>query len=223
MTLTPESVALWLKEHPDFFETRSALLADIQLPHPHGTHAVSLAERQLLALREKNRALEARLAELIGYAETNDSTSAKVHRLALALIRANSLSAVLEAVRTLLQEDFTVPGMAVRLWGLPQDRERPEFSAASDALRDFVAELAAPHCSHEAVLESAQWIGPEVDHPQSFALVPLRDTETFGAVLMASNDRQRFYPDMGTFYLTRIGELVSAALRVHASPADHGD
>ncbi|MDE2212558.1 MAG: DUF484 family protein [Betaproteobacteria bacterium] len=223
MTLTPESVALWLKEHPDFFETRSALLADIQLPHPHGTHAVSLAERQLLALREKNRALEARLAELIGYAETNDGTSAKVHRLALALIRAGSLSAVLEAVRTLLQEDFTVPGMAVRLWGLPQDRERPEFSAASDALRDFVAELAAPHCSHEAVLESAQWIGPEVDHPQSFALVPLRDTETFGAVLMASNDRQRFYPDMGTFYLTRIGELVSAALRVHASPADHGD
>ncbi|MBU6505700.1 MAG: DUF484 family protein, partial [Betaproteobacteria bacterium] len=181
MTLTPESVAQWLKEHPDFFETRSALLADIQLPHPHGTHAVSLAERQLLALREKNRALEARLAELIGYAETNDGTSAKVHRLALALIRAGSLSAVLEAVRTLLQEDFTVPGMAVRLWGLPQDRERPEFSAASDALRDFVAELAAPHCSHEAVLESAQWIGPEVDHPQSFALVPLRDTETFGA------------------------------------------
>ena len=223
MTLTPESVALWLKEHPDFFETQSALLTEIQLPHPHGTHAVSLAERQMLALRDKNRALEARLGELIGYAETNDSTSAKVHRLALGLIRAQTLSAVLDLVRTLLQEDFAVPGMAMRLWGLPQDRDRPEFFAVSESLRDFVVDLDAPHCSHEAVPDSTLWLDAQAPAPQSFALLPLRDTETFGAILLASPDRKRFYPDMGTFYLTRIGELVSAALRAHARKADDGD
>lgn len=223
MTLNSESVARWLKEHPDFFETHNALLADLQLPHPHGTHTISLAERQLLALREKNHLLEARLEELIGYAETNDGTSAKVHRLALALARATTLLAVLDAVRHLLQEDFSVPGTAIRLWGLPQDRERPEFSPASDALREFVNALAAPHCSHEAVLDSGQWIAGLAPAPQSFALLPLRDTETFGAVLLASPDRQRFYPDMGTFYLTRIGELVSAALRAHARKPDDAD
>ncbi len=222
MTMTPESVAQWLKEHPDFFESHSALLTELQLPHPHGTHAVSLAERQLMALRDKNRALETRLGELIGYAETNDSTSAKVHRLALALIRAPSLSSVLEAVRRLLQEDFAVPGMAVRLWGLPQDRDRPEFSAVNDSLRDVVADLAEPRCGHDAVPECAHWIRSDLPL-QSFALLPLRDTDTFGAILLGSPDPHRFYPDMGTFYLTRIADMVSAALRAHARTPDDAD
>ena len=43
--------------------------------------------------------------------------------------------------------------------------------------------------------------------------MPLRrDEQTFGMLAMGSEDPERFYPEMGTLYVTRIGEMVSAAL-----------
>jgi uncharacterized protein YigA (DUF484 family) len=49
---------------------------------------------------------------------------------------------------------------------------------------------------------------------KSFAYVPLRGQDgLLGVLAMASEDAQRFYPEMGTLYLARIGELVAAALR----------
>ncbi|MHB8352930.1 MAG: DUF484 family protein [Burkholderiales bacterium] len=213
MTLNSDSVATWLKQHPEFFESHSALLADINLPHPHGTHAVSLSERQLQAMRDKNRALETRLNELIGYAGANDNTSGKVHRLALGLIGASSLSAVLDIVQHQLRDDFAVPHSAIRLWGLAQNDERVEFAPVQSELREFVSHMETPHCGHHAVYETNRWFEDVAPGLRSFAMMPLRDSITFGVLLLASPDENRFYPDMGTFYLNRIADLVGAALR----------
>ena len=213
MNLDSDAVAAWLKQHPEFFEAHSALLADINLPHPHGTHAVSLSERQLQAMRDKNRALEARLGELIGYAGANDTTSGKVHRLAVSLLGARTLPAVLDIVQQQLKEDFAVPHGAIRLWGLAAEEGRPEFAPVQAELREFVSHMEAPHCGHHAVYETSRWFEDEAPNLRSFAMMPLRDSVTFGVLLLASPDENRFYPDMGTFYLTRIAELVGAALR----------
>ena len=213
MILDPDSVATWLKQHPEFFESHSALLADINLPHPHGTHAVSLSERQLQAMRDKNRALEARMNELIGYAGANDNTSGKVHRLAVSLIGAHSLPAVLDVVQHHLKDDFAIPHSAIRLWGLTQEEERIEFAPVQGELREFVSHMETPHCGHHAVYETSRWFEDAAPSLRSFAMMPLRDSITFGALLLASPDENRFYPDMGTFYLNRIAELVGAALR----------
>jgi len=213
MTLDSDSVATWLKQHPEFFESHSALLADINLPHPHGTHAVSLSERQLQAMRDKNRALEARMNELIGYAGANDNTSGKVHRLAVSLIGARSLPAVLDVVQHQLKDDFAVPYSVIRLWGLTQEEERVEFAPVQSELREFVSHMETPHCGHHAVYETSRWFEDAAPSLRSFAMMPLRDSITFGVLLLASPDENRFYPDMGTFYLNRIAELVGAALR----------
>ena len=50
-----EDVAQYLQDHPQFFEEHLDLLAQISLPHPHGGRTISLSERQLVALREKNK------------------------------------------------------------------------------------------------------------------------------------------------------------------------
>jgi uncharacterized protein YigA (DUF484 family) len=57
------------------------------------------------------------------------------------------------------------------------------------------------------------WFGERGSHVRSLALVSLRrGTETFGLMALGSEEPQRFYPEMGTLYLERIGEVAAAAL-----------
>ena len=55
------AVAEFLKQNPSFFEDYADVVAQIFVPHPHGGHAIPIAERQIVALREKNHELEARV------------------------------------------------------------------------------------------------------------------------------------------------------------------
>ena len=86
--VNPEQVAAYLQEHPEFFELHSDMMANLFIPHPHGGRAIPISERQVLTLRDKNKLLETKLAELIRFGEQNDSISEKLHRLTVALLAA---------------------------------------------------------------------------------------------------------------------------------------
>src|SRR5688572_22654237 len=96
--MTPDAVATYLQDHPDFFERYADTLADIYIPHPHGGRAISISERQILTLRERVKHLESKLREVIQYGEENDAIGEKVHRLAVALISARDLPTLWGAV-----------------------------------------------------------------------------------------------------------------------------
>jgi uncharacterized protein YigA (DUF484 family) len=66
-----EEVAQYLQSNPQFFEEHIETLTQINLPHPHGGRTISLSERQLLALREKNKELEKKLSEMLVFAQDN--------------------------------------------------------------------------------------------------------------------------------------------------------
>ena len=76
-----DRIAEHLVAHPDFFERNASVLARLRLPHQRGSAAVSLVERQVLVLREKNTNLELRLHELIENGRTNDLTTERMHKL----------------------------------------------------------------------------------------------------------------------------------------------
>jgi uncharacterized protein YigA (DUF484 family) len=209
--LTSEDVADWLEANPLFFEEHAELLSRIHVPHPHGGSAIPLSDRQVVALREKARALEAKLAELIQFGEENDLISEKVHRLAVALLSARTLATALHELYYNLREDFAIPHAALRLWRGAGDRA--EFAPVSAELHDFAARLEAPFCGPNANFEAAGWFGDAAPHLRSVAFMPLRELdETFGLLAFAAEDGARFYPEMGTLYLKRIGEMVSGML-----------
>jgi uncharacterized protein YigA (DUF484 family) len=210
--MKPEEVAGYLKEHPEFFEHYADLLAEIYIPHPHGGRAISISERQILTLREKGRQLEAKLREVIQFGEENDAISEKVHRLSLDLIGASDLRSVLAAVYFNLREAFAVPHVALRIWGGDGERDLPEFAPVNEATRAFAASLSQPYCSGQAAAGTAALFGESAPHLRSFSFVPLRERDTFGLLGLASEDPQRFYPEMGTLYLKRMGELIGAAI-----------
>jgi len=208
-----DEVARFLQDNPRFFEDYAELLAHIYIPHPHGGRAVSITERQILTLRDKSRQLEAKLGELIRYGEENDAIGEKVHRLASALIAAHDLSAVLREMYSHLIEDFAVPHVALRVWGNVLPRDGVEFTPVSESSRLFVQGLRHPYCGSATGIEAANWFGDVSPHVRSIAVVPLlRDAENIGALALGSEDTQRFYAEMGTLYLNRIGDLISVAL-----------
>jgi uncharacterized protein YigA (DUF484 family) len=68
---------------------------------------------------------------------------------------------------------------------------------------------------------AAEVFGEAAPLLKSFSMVPLRSADTFGVLALASEDAQRFYPEMGTLYLKRIGEMVATALsRIRLSEGD---
>jgi len=209
--LRAEEVAQYLEHHPEFFVHHAQLLMQIQVPHPHGAGAISLSERQVLSLRDKNKALEAKLGELIRYGEENDDISQRVHRLAVAMMRAASLQEIFDGVYRSIRDDFAIGHAGVRLWR--GNGVLPEFGATSAELQRFASELPRPFCGPNENSEAVAWFGSGGADVRSVAFIPLRDeAAVFGMLALGSDDAGRFYSQMGTLYLQRIGELTSAAL-----------
>lgn len=215
MKIEAEDVVRYLKDQPDFFEQHISVLLDLKLPNLHDEKAISLSEYQVAALREKNALLESKLRELIKFGEENDALGDRVHRFSLALLMAANLDTLLQAIYFNLREDFAVPHVVLRVWRGNGHTDLPEFAPVSAATREFAASLSGPYCSNHAMVDTATLFGEAAPHLRSFSYVPLRSGEAFGLLALASEDPQRFYPEMGTVYLKRLGEMAAAALVRH--------
>lgn len=214
--MTSEQVADFLRDNPHFFEHNAEILLNLQVPHPHGGRAISISERQLIATREKVKMLETKLAELIQFGEENDSLSEKVQRLTLKLIACDGMDSLIDTLYLELLDNFNVPHVAVRLWRVAAPAHAlPEFTEMPQELRQFIDAMTAPYCGHHPVYETHLWFGEHAPHLKSYAMVPLKKEKSFGVLLMASESSERFYPEMGTLYLRRIGEVFAACLARH--------
>lgn len=209
-----EEVAKYLLDNPQFFEEHADLVSRLVIPHPHGGRTISITERQMLSLRDRNKQLEGKMDELLQFGEENDSISEKMHRLAVAMIAAGSFPAVIHTLNFHLRDDFQVPHVALRLWDHPDDNdELPEFADVSKDLQVFAETLNQPYCGSTSGFETSSWFGDASKHVRSQALIPMRTGGgTIGLIALGSEDVERFYAGMGTLYLERLGEMASAAL-----------
>ena len=205
-------VAQFLRSNPQFFDQHPQLLESIVVPHPHGGRAIPLTERQIVSLREKVRLLEARLGEFVRFGEDNDAIGEKVHRLSLALLGAKDFASTAHALYFHLREDFAVPHVALRVWNKSLLEGTVEGSPVDAELRDKAETMGAPQCGPAAGSPFLPWFREAQEHIRSVALVPLGQTRTIGLLALGSEDPQRFFAEMGTLYLRRIGELTAGAL-----------
>src|SRR6202165_4348593 len=210
--MNAEDIARFLRSHPQFFDEHPELLESILVPHPYGGPAIPLAERQAVALRDKARLLEGKLGELIKFGEENDAISEKVHRLAVALVGARDFPALAHSLYFHLREDFAVPHVAMRVWGKSVPVDFQEAEAVEEAQRRHADSMGTPQCGVAAGNPFLPWFREAAEHVRSIALVPLGETAVFGLLALGSEDPKRFYPEMGTLYLRRIGELCAAGV-----------
>src|SRR5690606_11642643 len=113
-----DQVRDYLRENKSFFERHPDLLEEITLPHASGK-AVSLVERQVSLLRERNIDMRRRLSKLLDNARDNDKLFGNTRDLVLRLLESRELN---EVVNTLLQsftKDFEIPHVSLLLFGEP--------------------------------------------------------------------------------------------------------
>ena len=121
-TLGAEAVVAYLRDNPTFFAEHDELLSELHIPHQRGD-SVSLVERQLKLLRDRNIEMRHRLSQLMDVARDNDRLFDKTRRLILDLLDADSLESVVMAVEDSLRQEFKVPFVSLILFGEEQRKE----------------------------------------------------------------------------------------------------
>jgi uncharacterized protein YigA (DUF484 family) len=217
-----EAIAEYLREHPDFFERNLALLTGLKLTHRTTGGAISLVERQLDVLRQRNHAVEARLRELVEVAHSNDRLAGRIHALALLLMRSKSREDVIDILDEQLREGFSVDQAALVLFdsvpGLMPGRSRfvTVVNREDPAVGPFKSFLqsSSPRCTRVRDAQRDVLFGPGAEI-QSMALVPLGPRSEFGFLAIGSRDPEHFHPGKSSDFLQRLGELAACALSLH--------
>lgn len=218
LPVTEEQVIVYLRNHPDFFQLHSHLLSELHLRHESGG-AVSLVERQVAILRERNMVMRRRMTELMQTAKNNDELFAKTRTLTLELLRVDSWHELNEVLATYVLTDFHADFVCCHLADTP-------IGGQLDHIRSHIADL--PHrrfvrgpypvCSTLRVDELTA-LFPSIPHdkPGSAVLAPLTLDGPQGCLAIGSRDPQGFTPDMDTLFVTYIAEVLSRVVERMAS------
>jgi uncharacterized protein YigA (DUF484 family) len=215
-----ESIGLYLKQNPEFFVRNEALLTNLRLPHVRGSATVSLVERQVEVLREKNQDVERKLADFIRVARGNDLLAEKIHRFTRRLLSSRDRADTISRLEAGLREDFGAFESVLLLFGgagteLPAGGRflrRLEKTDANLASFETLFSTGKPRCGQVRDSQRDFLFGSDNVEIGSVALVPLGGKLPFGLLALGSPDRDRFHPGMSTDFLARMAELISDAI-----------
>lgn len=219
--LSDVAVQNHLKTNPDFFERHPSILQSLQLPHASGD-AISLIERQVSMLRQKELKLERQLKELISVARDNDVLASKIHQMTLQLLSATDLKGTVVAIEEAVRAGFSADQALLVLFGDPklfEDVDAGRFFRAIErndaALKPFSTFLASknPRCGQVRDAQMDFLFRDDAGEIGSVALIPLDPKSEIGFLAIGSCDSDRFHPGMSIDFLARVGDLVAAALK----------
>ncbi|MFY8178782.1 MAG: DUF484 family protein [Limnohabitans sp.] len=222
--ITEDDIANFLVNTPDFFERHAELLSAVKLTSPHSHRAVSLQERQAEMMREKIRALELRMMDMMRHGTENEVLIERMQRWMKTLLMTSNARDLPHTIADHIQHAFLVPQVAIKVWGVSEAFQIEPFAqSVIDPIKDFAATLATPYVGMNQDFDAVQWL-PDPAAAQSVALIALRATRpedtpqtaaeqpVIGLLVLASPDPQRYFEGMGTTLIERMGDLASAAL-----------
>ena len=216
--LTDEQVAHYLEAHPDFFVQHRKLLADLELPHESGP-AVSLVERQVSVLRERNMDMRHRLSKLLDNARENDKLFDKTKRLVLALLEGRDMGDIIDALCFSFDQDFNIHYTSILLFGhedrVPSSQARVVTIGEA---RQHIAPLLKNNramCGTLGEGELQFLFGDNAHQIGSVATVPLVHGNAYGLLAIGNRDPHYYRSSMGTLFLGYIAEVLNRLLPEH--------
>ena len=210
---TADAVAAYLRTHPDFFDGRESLLAELELPHG-SRGSVSLVERQVALLRERNIDTRRRLNELLRNARSNHRIFEQTLEITGSLLEAEELATLLRRFEDGVVEGFELD--AVRLSVVAREPQPQAVHAALPVLEAGDAEATIGGLLRSGrivcgVLREAElaFLFPDAQGSvASAAVLPVAVPGGTLVVALGSSDPRHFGPDMGTLFLRFLGETL---------------
>lgn len=213
--VSEQQVREYLQQHPDFFSQHEDVLADIKLPHQAGA-AVSLVERQVSVLRERNMDMRHRLSELIEVARENDTLFEKTKSLILDIVGADNLDDLATAVQVALKQEFQADVSALTLFApaqeklLAQTRVVP-LQEAQQSIQGILSSSRAV-CGALRPQEMSFLFPEQTNEVGSAAVAPLGNGKVMGVLAVGSYDPNHYRSNMGTLFLTYVGDILNVVL-----------
>jgi len=215
-----EQLITLLKATPDILLRHPELLTDLDLEHPSGD-AISLIERQVSLLRQKLKASDKRLRDLMGIARDNERLAESRQRIAVNLLGAHDLGDVISIVLDELGNELKAEFSEIKLFTSNEKllEQQPDLFIAENSpqLNHFSTMLKHknPMCGRCSDEQKSFLFGENAAQVGSAAVIPLVAGANLGLLGLGAQEKERFQPSMGTDFLIHIGELISAALAVH--------
>jgi uncharacterized protein YigA (DUF484 family) len=217
--INEDAIADYLQENPDFFERYGSLLNTLEIPHTTGGAAISLVERQVSVLRQRSNKLEDSLRELVEVARGNDELAAKIHVLAMALLGAKNRHAVVTILEEQLRTGFNADQSVLVLFSGDDIDYAGSFLRKTRrddrSISPFKTFLQANTARCGAVRDAQRNFLFGMDNIEigSVALIPLGNKSALGFLAIGSHSATHFHPGKSIDFLTRLGELVTCALK----------
>jgi len=211
-------VVRYLMAHPTFFSDHPALLAEIELPHDSGT-AISLVERQVAVLRDRNMDMRHRLSHLLDNARDNDRLFDKTKRLILELLEGQDLGDIIDALHYSFDNEFNIHFTRTLLFGDAEAIGGSQARVVSPKeAQDNISVLLKSNrsfCGKLGDKEKAYLFGDDAAQVGSAATVALNNGQTFGLLAIGNRDPKYYRSSMGTLFLAYIAEVLNRLLPPH--------
>lgn len=207
--LDPSLVEQYLRDHPGFFRHRLDLVAELELPHGSGG-AVSLVERQVSLLRERNIEMRNRLATMTHHAHNNDVLFEGTRAAVLALLETEKAADIAAAFTRSVKAHFKVEHCCM-LW-LTDENHLPEGCASlqQDA-QDILAPILKRHRPLSGTFRSEEMAAlfKAANGEGSAALAPLVANGTLiGVIAVGSDDATRYRSSDGTLFIEHLADVI---------------
>lgn len=206
--LSEEQVRDYLKQNGDFLQRNPDMLDHLHISHASGS-AISLVEKQVSVLRERNIDMRHRLNTLTANARDNDLLYEQTRQLILALLEARSVDALYTAFMDAMKNRFKVDYASMILFGEATDEGQCRMESAEKARIEIGALLRGrkPVCGVLRKDELA-FLFPDAGEVGSAALVALTHGEELGLIAVGSADANRYSGNMGTLFLTHVADVI---------------
>jgi hypothetical protein len=208
----------FLRDNPDFLDKNTDILETMVLPHNSGK-AISLVERQVGVMRDRNKEMRSRLDNMLQTAKDNDLLFEKTKRLVLNLLEAKTLGALVEAVYDSLGKDYGIEFYSLTLLGdekkLPRTMAR---IASTEKANERVGTLIGANRAVCGILREDEMMflfGERGRQVGSVAAVPLRYDSLYGILAVGNRDPNFYKSSMGTLFLSYIAEILNRVLPNH--------
>ena len=205
--ISEESVLEYLNTTPLFFERNLDVLESILIPQKNGS-VVSLAERQVSALRKKNTTLENQLASLIERVEVNQKLSEKVRAIILSLLKTSKVRDCLVTFEQFVVEDFAAAEAGVFVFkdGANMDileRVKIDDLTAVGLFGEGQKPVLGPISN-----EQRETLFGSRQGDNSAVILPMIGSGWYGSVVMVSDDPSRYESDMASDFLEYLGQVI---------------